>query len=428
MAINLHQINEHEKKKAAQQAEVKPDMTQPMAQPSSGLAQGVDKSTINNPALDESLKKSVADNVMSKPMEDNRIPSEVVTTATPANTLVAPEHNFNETADMIGKRDRINYVRGFNTWADAEKAGDVSQQEWITQRINQMVENGQNPGEYETLMSLMGSAETPDEIKKRERRNALGETFRNLGNLIGNAANLYYTNKGGQYIDLNTANEKHRERMQRLKDKQDALAEKRKNILINAKLGDLKAARAEKAKKEEREYNEQLADKKFKNEQTQKELQYQRDLAKLEIQNAYRMGQIDAQTAARMQQLVYQATTKEALETLKHGYRTTENEQKGDNKKSTFTYGGKEYNKKDLAAMKELAKRLKKEGYAINMPKDTDEYKVKRDDFIKAILDAQKTDGVTTSYELVDSDILNGSGSDVIKYVRDEEEELEEWE
>ena len=30
MAINLHQINEHEKKKAAQQAEVKPDMTQPM--------------------------------------------------------------------------------------------------------------------------------------------------------------------------------------------------------------------------------------------------------------------------------------------------------------------------------------------------------------------------------------------------------------
>lgn len=416
MAINLHQINEHEKKKAAQQAEVKPDMTQPMAQPSSGLAQGVDKSPIDNPALDESLKQSVADNVMGQMLDEYN-----------TKLATAPQVKV-RTPEEIKTDNRNAYVRGFNTWADAEKAGDVSQQEWITQKINQMVERGENPGEYETLMSLMGSAETPDEIKKRERRNALGETFRNLGSLIGNAANLYYTNKGGQYIDLNTANEKHRERMQRLKDKQDALAEKRNNILINAKLGDLKAARAEKAKQEEREYNEQLADKRFKNEQTQKELQYQRDLAKLEIQNAYRMGQIDAQTAARMQQLVYQATTKEALETLKHGYRTTENEQKGDNKKSTFTYGGKEYNKKDLAAMKELAKRLKKEGYAINMPKDTDEYKVKRDDFIKAILDAQNTDGVTTSYELVDSDILNGSGSDVIKYVPDEEEELEEWE
>lgn len=416
MAINLHQINEHEKKKAAQQAEVKPDMTQPMAQPSSGLAQGVDKSPINNPALDESLKQSVADNVMGQMLDEYN-----------TKLATAPQVKV-RTPEEIQRDNRSAYVRGFKTWAEAEKAGDVPQQEWANEQIQKMISEGKNPGEFETLMSFMGSAETPDEIKKKERRNALGETFRNLGSLIGNVANLYYTNKGGQYIDLNTANEKHRERMQRLKDKQDVLAEKRNNILINAKLGDLEAARAEKAKKEEREYNEQLADKKFKNEQTQKELQYQRDLAKLEIQNAYRMGQIDAQTAARMQQLVYQATTKEALETLKHGYRTTENEQKGDNKKSTFTYGGKEYNKKDLAAMKELAKRLKKEGYAINMPKDTDEYKVKRDDFIKAILDAQKTDGVTTSYELVDSDILNGSGSDVIKYVPDEEEELEEWE
>ena len=332
MAINLHQINEHEKKKAAQQAEVKPDMTQPMAQPSSGLAQGVDKSPINNPALDESLKQSVADNVMSKPMASVGTSLSSMATAPTQGTLDSPGHNFNETADMIGKRNRINYVRGFNTWADAEKAGDVSQQEWITQKINQMVERGENPGEYETLMSLMGSAETPDEIKKRERRNALGETFRNLGNLIGNAANLYYTNKGGQYIDLNTVNEKHRARLEQVKAKQEAMREKLNTTLANAKLNDMKTARAEKAARQaakdemakvalQNEYNLKRDAQKQAADAKQAEFNAKQDQLLKQIEHAFNMGEIDAKAKNDLVKLAQQAVNDKELENLRQAGR-----------------------------------------------------------------------------------------------------------
>lgn len=259
-------------------------------------------------------KKAQLDASMPKPMEKPQV--SYAEQFKPDMSVESPGHTFNETHQMVGALERKNYVRGFNTWADAEKAGDVSQQEWITQKINQMVERGENPGEYETLMSLMGSAETPDEIKKRERRNALGETFRNLGNLIGNAANLYYTNKGGQYIDLNTANEKHRERMQRLKDKQDALAEKRNNILINAKLGDFKAARAEKAAKDKaaKDAAEKREDRAWK-------AKY--DAYMKELDNAYKLGQIDAQTKAKLETLAVQADNAEKLEAIRQNNRIT---------------------------------------------------------------------------------------------------------
>lgn len=366
--FNLNQINEHEQKKAKQQPVV----------------------------------SKVPD--IDKPMVDNGDTQE------------------------LAKSQRQQYVQQYGTWAEAQKRGDISEQEWANGQIALMKSRGENVGDYVNLLALMGNSETPEQIAKRERREALGETFRGLGNLIGNAANLYYANKSGYSMDLNSIDEKHRERAQQLKDKQDALKRQRDEMLLKYKIGDAQRERANEALKEERAYNEKLAEKKYKNEQTQKELQYQRDLAKLEIEHAFRMGQIDAKTAARMQQLVYQATTKEALEKVKHGYRMTENEAKGGNKKSTFTYGGKEYNKKDLAAMKELAKRLKKDHYSITIPEDTDDYKVKRDDFIKAILDAQKTDGVTSSYNLVDSDINDSSNGETIKYVPDDDDELEELE
>ena len=111
---------------------------------------------------------------------------------------------------------------------------------------------------YAIVNQMFASKETPEEKAKRERREQLGEVFNNLGNLIGNAANLYYTHRGGQYIDLNTANEKHRERMQRIKDKQDALDRQREQIILNAKLGEIQAARKAKADKEQRDYNEKV--------------------------------------------------------------------------------------------------------------------------------------------------------------------------
>lgn len=156
---------------------------------------------------------------------------------------------------------------------------------------------------YAIVNQMFASKETPEEKAKRERREQLGEVFNNLGNLIGNAANLYYTHRGGQYIDLNTANEKHRERMQRIKDKQDALDRQREQIILNAKLGDAKTARAE-----------AVAAKKADADAKAKDLQYKRDLALKQIDNAFKLGQIDAQTKAKYAEAVLKAKSQKDLE------------------------------------------------------------------------------------------------------------------
>ena len=159
---------------------------------------------------------------------------------------------------------------------------------------------------YAIVNQMFASKETPEEKAKRERREQLGEVFNNLGNLIGNAANLYYTHRGGQYIDLNTANEKHRERMQRIKDKQDALDRQREQIILNAKLGDAKTARAE-----------AVAAKKADADAKAKDLQYKRVLALKQIDNAFKLGQIDAQTAANMKRDAAKAKSDKELESFK---------------------------------------------------------------------------------------------------------------
>jgi hypothetical protein len=159
---------------------------------------------------------------------------------------------------------------------------------------------------YAIVNQMFASKETPEEKAKRERREQLGEVFNNLGNLIGNAANLYYTHRGGQYIDLNTANEKHRERMHRIKDKQDALDRQREQIILNAKLGDAKTARAE-----------AVAARKADADAKAKDLQYKRDLALKQIDNAFKLGQIDAQTAANMKRDAAQAKNGQELEAFR---------------------------------------------------------------------------------------------------------------
>ena len=173
---------------------------------------------------------------------------------------------------------------------------------------------------YAIVNQMFASKETPEEKAKRERREQLGEVFNNLGNLIGNAANLYYTHRGGQYIDLNSANEKHRERMQRIKDKQDALDRQREQIILNAKLGDAKTARAE-----------AVAAKKADADAKAKDLQYKRDLALKQIDNAFKLGQIDAQTAANMKRDAAKAKSDKELESFKQQNRI--------NLKTTPSYG-----------------------------------------------------------------------------------------
>lgn len=190
--------------------------------------------------------------------------------------------------------------------ADPEKAQkfwNASPYEYWTEQVKANPEST-----YAIVNQMFASNETPEEKAKRERREALGETFRGLGNLIGNAANLYYATKGGTPIDLNTANEKHLERMQRIKDKQDALDEQRKQMILNAKLSDVKAARAERTAKEKRDYDEKLAADKAKADQKLAELKHLQE-----------MGVITAKQAGELAKIKTQSEYDTALAKLKHG-------------------------------------------------------------------------------------------------------------
>lgn len=166
----------------------------------------------------------------------------------------------------------------------------------------------QNPeSSYSILREYFASDETPEEKAKRERRDALGETFRNLGNVIGNAANLYYAHRGGTPIDLNTANEKHNERIRQLKEKQDAIQRQREQMFLNAKIDDIKSERAK-----------ALAEAKTKAESEENALKHQRELIKLQIENMYKLGQIDAQTKADLLEQAQKTKDAKELASINH--------------------------------------------------------------------------------------------------------------
>ena len=95
---------------------------------------------------------------------------------------------------------------------------------------------------YANVQNYLASEETPAEQAKRERREHLGQVFANLGNLIGNAANLYYTSQGAYPADLNAGAIAENERMRRIKDKRDALKARQDALLAKAKGDDIRNA------------------------------------------------------------------------------------------------------------------------------------------------------------------------------------------
>lgn len=258
---------------------------------------------------------------------------------------------------MAGQGEyRTQALRDMNEAEFAKNQGamNASDYEYWTQQVKANPEST-----YAILNQMNASQETPEEKRKRERREQLGEVFNNLGNVIGNAANLYYTHRGGQYIDLNTENEKRRERMRRIKEKQDALKQKQDELLGKAKIADVKAKREEATAKAKAE-----ADAKA------KELEYKRDLALKQIEHAFKIGQIDAQTKARFTEQANKLKNDKEPEAFKQTNRLELNDGKGGGngkKKSTYTYNGVVYNKGDLSSMVNLYNKLRYDGYA--MPK-----------------------------------------------------------
>ena len=208
-------------------------------------------------------------------------------------------------AEQVNFREKTLQNLDENDFKARQKELNASDKEYWGAKLKQNPESS-----YSILREYFASDETPEEKAKRERRDALGETFRNLGSVIGSAANLYYAHRGGIPIDLNSENEKRNERARILKEKQDAIQRQREQMLVNAKMDDIKNERAK-----------SIAEAKTKEEAKAKALEHDRKLAILEIENMYKLGQIDAQTKAKMQELTHKAETEKELEGVKYNYK-----------------------------------------------------------------------------------------------------------
>ena len=152
---------------------------------------------------------------------------------------------------------------------------------------------------YANLQNYLASGETPAEQAKRERRDHLGQVFANLGNLIGNAANLYYTSQGAYPADLNAGAMAENERMRRIKDKRDALKARQDALLAQAKGDDIRNA-----------YNLQLARDKARAQQAAKDREREDDMAKFRMKldaDARKAGDTLAETRRHNQAMEYRA-------------------------------------------------------------------------------------------------------------------------
>ena len=204
---------------------------------------------------------------------------------------------------------------------------------------------------YANLGSLLTSDETPVEKARRERREQLGQTFANLGNLIGNAANLYYTAKGAYPAELNAPVVQENERMRRIKEKRDALQRQTDLLLANARADDLKAARARAAA--QAEAGREAAD---------KAAARRHDLEKLALTLVARKAGDDAKAKDRKRDADERHRHNRVMEAL------SAQRAKGDGKQETYavTFQGRDgtkyrYKDKDLAqaVASRLADRIK---------------------------------------------------------------------
>lgn len=206
-------------------------------------------------------------NKLQEQDEKNRKASEQTATASNNGAVSTPMQGAEVAVKPLEHLDEAGFKARQDQW-------NVSDKEYWQAQLQKNPESA-----YTILREYFASDETPEEKHKRERREALGETFRNLGNVIGNAANLYYTSKGGQYIDLNTGNEKRNERMRQLKDKQDEIQRQRDQMILQARLGEAKVAQENKQAKEKNQF----------------------EVYKMQLEDMYKRGIIDAQTKAKLE-------------------------------------------------------------------------------------------------------------------------------
>ena len=220
MATRIEQINERRARRQAQASSPLPASVPPSV-PDTPSNQTV------SPAYGPVSAQAPTPSQVAGSQVDNA-PARI----TYANSGIAPTMTSNRAYRQGALRDMSE-----EQFRQAQPGMNASDKEyWSEQaRLNPL-------NTYANLQNYFASEETPQEKQKRERREHLGQVFSNLGNLIGNAAQLYYTAKGAEPADLNRAALMENERMRRIKEKRDALKAKQDALLAEAKGNDIRNA------------------------------------------------------------------------------------------------------------------------------------------------------------------------------------------
>lgn len=138
------------------------------------------------------------------------------------------------------------------TFEEAMKRGKYTPAEWLHENEKAAKEGRRHPlttMDYLTVFKYGDLNETPEQKAKRERREQISQAISGIGNVIANAANLAFAAKGAVPIDLNSGVRYENERMQRIKEKRDALKEKSDALFLNAKQDEIRYARSLEAAK-----------------------------------------------------------------------------------------------------------------------------------------------------------------------------------
>lgn len=138
------------------------------------------------------------------------------------------------------------------SFEEAMKRGKYTPAEWLHENEKAAKEGRRSPlttMDYLTVLKYGELNETPEQKAKRERREQISQAISGIGNVIANAANLAFATKGAVPIDLNSGVRYENERMQRIKEKRDALKEKSDALFLNAKQDEIRYARSLEAAK-----------------------------------------------------------------------------------------------------------------------------------------------------------------------------------